>query len=143
MADEPNTGAPERDADLTSPDLNDLASGRAAATGTLEPLDEESPVDADGASLAVPSASAASNSPVEPAEPASEGPSTSADTADTATANDGAAADDTEQKPEGTASHDLEIPSPLQELMARGWAEPDGDLPPRNPVAASTARRRA
>jgi Xaa-Pro aminopeptidase len=47
------------------------------------------------------------------------------------------------QQPEGTASHDLEIPRPLQELMARGWAEPDGDLPPRSPVAASTARRRA
>ncbi len=128
MADEPNSGDPERDADRASDGPEAASGGGAAATGTLEPLDEESPVDAGGAPLAVPTPSPASNGAAEPVEPSSE-------TAE--------AAPSPEQKPEGTASHDLEIPSPLQELMARGWAEPDGDLPPRSEVAAATARRRA
>src|SRR4051812_4069404 len=95
-----------------------------------EPVDEEAPVDANGA-LVTAENSEASRPPGEPTEPASE-------TTPEPSASAAAGQDDA-----GTASHDLELPQPLRELMARGWAAPSAELPPRETVAASTARRRA
>src|SRR4051812_11934856 len=53
------------------------------------------------------------------------------------------APESTQPVAENRASHDLEPPEPLRLLMARGWAAPSTDLPPRSPVASATARRRA
>jgi Xaa-Pro aminopeptidase len=94
-----------------------------------EPRDEESPVDAAGAVVQptdAPTRAAPAPTDVAPdlAEPTPERAST-------------------EPAAAGTASHDLELPQPLRDLMARGWAAPSTELPPRTPVAAATARRRA
>src|ERR1700712_5715679 len=62
-----------------------------------------------------------------PVEPAPEGPPAASPSA----------------PEQGTVSHDLELPQPLGELMARGWAAPSTELPAREAVAARTARRRA
>src|SRR4051794_24410193 len=99
MADEPNPGAPERDADLTSP------AAPVAAAGTLEPLAEESPVDGSGAPLAAPSPSAPSTGSGEPVDPAAEAAPADAaglDAAAVTAAGADAAADGAEQTPEGT-----------------------------------------
>lgn len=93
-----------------------------------EPVDEEAPADANGAMLSSSTAApaAAAGQPVAPVEPAPEGPQA-----------------ESPVPAQGTVSHDLELPKPLRELMARGWAAPSHELPAREAVAACTARRRA
>jgi Xaa-Pro aminopeptidase len=107
-------------------------SGTVVAAPVREPLDEETPLDGR-------------SEPVEPAPettpPSGAEPSVQATTeADPSRAAPTAAPGPTEA---GSASHDLELPSPLRELMARGWAAPSTELPAREPVAAATAARRA
>jgi Xaa-Pro aminopeptidase len=112
-----------------------------------EPLDEESPVDSDGALVtgaAGTGSSAAAPGPA-PVEPAPEGPpATTGGSATEERRPDGADATSPATAPApGTVSHDLELPSSLRELMARGWAAPSDELPSRAAVASATARRRA
>src|SRR4051812_2159207 len=107
--------------------------GSAGTASTVEPLDEESPVDTDGA-VATGTSPASGHDAEGAGQPVAQGSDAPVDAPAVAPPTPAA---------EGQASHDLGLPQPLRDLMARGWAAPSSELPAREPVASATARRRA
>src|SRR3954471_20039009 len=88
--------------------------GSAGTAPPVEPLDEESPVDTDGA-VATGTSPASGRDAEGAGQPVAQGSDAPVDAPAVGPPTPAA---------EGQASHDLGLPQPLRDLMARGWAAP-------------------